>query len=591
MAEKRSKGNSTTELLSELTHRLRQRLVRKATKRLNKSSCDSTPDSATVAKQKLVRAQCDGDARERCSRSQELTLPHADRTSHQTSSGRPWSRCKSSGGLLQNEVSSTTTPAAEIQHASPPADREIKTSRKQRAIRSPRTGPASDIQVKRGQMSEFTAGAGSRDPRADGCHDPQADGCHDPQADGCHDPQADGCHDPQADGCHDPQADGCHDPETHRGQEWDAGQDSGHLRSITNRPENTSSQNSVVAGSMDNDGELVKTPKASVASLRHHTDFTKVKKKKKVRRIVVANGKLVGAIQKTKLGNQHLTSREKKLLELLPQAETVNDVVHVVLALPAVKTVVWETLLMEMQQIPRDLLLPGAPGNQAEADSGDSDSQIDACSEEHPEIEVKSVERQLRQVSKLEKVSKHAWLSEKMDKQVSQLENKHVSQSEDRQISCLETRQVSHPEDRQMSQSEMPDIQDGDSVETGRECSRTNSVDGPVLKTGDPATSCTASLSSGRTTTARSKPYMCDVCSSVFTPPGNIKSHVQCHSADKPYVCIDCGARFSWSGSLKSHMQTHTDTSDKPYTCHLCGTPFPSTSNLKTVVFSPLRYL
>ena len=73
--------------------------------------------------------------------------------------------------------------------------------------------------------------------------------------------------------------------------------------------------------------------------------------------------------------------------------------------------------------------------------------------------------------------------------------------------------------------------------------------------------------------------HACDVCSRVFSQPGNLRRHVLTHTGQRPWECSVCGKRFSQPGNLKAHMRTHS--SQRPFSCEGCGSSFSDSSTLR----------
>ncbi|GBN26204.1 Zinc finger protein 45 [Araneus ventricosus] len=70
----------------------------------------------------------------------------------------------------------------------------------------------------------------------------------------------------------------------------------------------------------------------------------------------------------------------------------------------------------------------------------------------------------------------------------------------------------------------------------------------------------------------KQKPYVCEICSKVFTRSSSLISHLLTHTKEKPYVCEICSKAFARNDTFKFHLFTHTN--EKPYVCEICDKAF-----------------
>ncbi|VEN48046.1 unnamed protein product [Callosobruchus maculatus] len=73
------------------------------------------------------------------------------------------------------------------------------------------------------------------------------------------------------------------------------------------------------------------------------------------------------------------------------------------------------------------------------------------------------------------------------------------------------------------------------------------------------------------------RPYVCDVCGSMFPTTKGLKSHKMQHTNEKPYACDQCGEGFRQKVSLRSHLKSKHDIEEvKECICSECGKGFAS---------------
>ncbi|XP_030566652.1 uncharacterized protein LOC115766780 [Drosophila novamexicana] len=103
----------------------------------------------------------------------------------------------------------------------------------------------------------------------------------------------------------------------------------------------------------------------------------------------------------------------------------------------------------------------------------------------------------------------------------------------------------------------------------------------PRVGLGAHGVASTASMGSGTTPGAETKPHQCQQCMKSFSSNHQLVQHIRVHTGEKPYKCSYCDRRFKQLSHVQQHTRLHTG--ERPYKCHLpdCGRAFIQLSNLQ----------
>lgn len=74
------------------------------------------------------------------------------------------------------------------------------------------------------------------------------------------------------------------------------------------------------------------------------------------------------------------------------------------------------------------------------------------------------------------------------------------------------------------------------------------------------------------------RPFVCTTCGKGFTQRTNMRQHMKRHSNVKDYRCNTCGNAYVTKAELTSHLRTHSGV--QPFMCDVCGSSFSTGSTL-----------